>query len=141
MKKLIMLAVTTLLCASSVMAQVNFVNGDTDALKALSQKSGKLVFIDLYADWCPPCRTMSREVFTRKDVGDFMSENFIAAKYNVDEELGKTLSREYSVSSIPTFLVFNGEGELVGRMVGGMSYDEFINNMKEMLTKIKSEAK
>ncbi len=136
-----MLAVTTLLCASSVMAQVNFVNGDTDALKALSQKSGKLVFIDLYADWCPPCRTMSREVFTRKDVGDFMSENFVAAKYNVDEEIGKALSREYSVSSIPTFLVFNGEGELVGRMVGGMSYDEFINNMKEMLAKIKSEAK
>lgn len=126
-----------LLCVATTTAQVKFVEGDTNVLKELSHKSGKLVFIDLYADWCPPCVAMNRNVFSREDVGKFMGEHFIAAKYNVDHQTGKALSRDYQVSSIPTYLVFNSEGELVGRMSGGMSSEEFIENMKKMIARIK----
>lgn len=134
MKKLL-LSLAVLLSAATLSAQVNFIDGDTNQLKKLAQSSGKLAFVDLYADWCPPCRTMQREVFSRKDVGDFMSENFISAKYNVDHAIGKSLSGDYQVSSIPTFLIFNPEGELVGRVVGGMDAEKFISNMKEILHK------
>ena len=84
MKKLIFI-LTLALCAGAVQAQVKFETKSTDAVREMAVKQGKLVFIDLYADWCPPCRMMEREVFSRKDVGEFMDQRFVAAKYNTDK--------------------------------------------------------
>ena len=50
-------------------------------LDIVKANKGKLVFINFFATWCPPCRMMEREVFSRKDVGDFMQQRFVAAKY------------------------------------------------------------
>lgn len=70
----------------------------------MAVKTGKLVFIDLYATWCPPCRMMEREVFSRKDVGDFMERHFVAAKYDVDKTTGKELLKRYGSGAIPLYL-------------------------------------
>ena len=88
MKKLIfvlMLALGT----GAAQAQVKFETKSTDAVREMAVKQGKLVFIDLYADWCPPCRAMEREVFSRKDVGEFMDQRFVAAKYDTDKTTGR----------------------------------------------------
>ena len=84
----------------------------------MAVKTGKLVFIDLYATWCPPCRMMEREVFSRKDVGDFMEQHFVAAKYDVDKTTGKELLKRYGSGAIPLYLVFDTQGELLGRIQG-----------------------
>ena len=52
-------------------AQVKFETKSTDAVREMAIKQGKLVFIDLYASWCPPCRMMERQVFSRKDGEEF----------------------------------------------------------------------
>lgn len=60
----------------------------TDALRERAVKSGKLVFIELYADWCPPCRVMEREVFSDREVGAFFERHFVAARYDTDRARG-----------------------------------------------------
>ena len=70
-------------------AQVKFETKSTDAVREMAIKQGKLVFIDLYASWCPPCRMMERQVFSRKDVGEFMDQRFVAAKYDTDKTTGR----------------------------------------------------
>ena len=72
MKKWIMM-LAMVLAAAGAEAQVKFETRSTDAVREMAVKEGKLVFIDLYASWCPPCRMMERHVFSRKDVGQFMS--------------------------------------------------------------------
>ncbi len=114
-------------------AQVKFHTGDTAHLYRESRNSEKLIFIDLYASWCPPCKMMDRDVFSREDVGEFMSQNFISAKYSVDDEIGAQFSKTYNVRSIPTFLIFNAEGELVAQMAGAMPHAEFIKNLNSIL--------
>ena len=94
MKKLIFILMLAL-AAGAAQAQVKFETKSTDAVREMAVKTGKLVFIDLYATWCPPCRTMEREVFSRKDVGDFMEQHFVAAKYDVDKTTGKELLKRY----------------------------------------------
>ena len=86
-----MLMLAMVLAAAGAEAQVKFETKSTDAVREMAIKEGKLVFIDLYASWCPPCRMMERQVFSRKDVGQFMSERFVAAKYDTDEKTGLSL--------------------------------------------------
>lgn len=131
----LIVALFAALTITELTAQVQFHTGDTSELYKASRNSDKLIFVDLYASWCPPCKMMDSNVFSRKDVGDFMAKNFISAKYSVDETIGSEFSRTYSVRSIPTYLIFNKDGELVARMTGGMSHTEFISQMSDILKK------
>lgn len=92
MKKLLFL-LTFALGTGAAQAQVKFETKSTDAVREMAIKQGKLVFIDLYASWCPPCRMMERQVFSRKDVGEFMDQRFVAAKYDTDKTTGRELMK------------------------------------------------
>ena len=136
MKKLIFI-LTLALCAGAVQAQVKFETKSTDAVREMAVKQGKLVFIDLYADWCPPCRMMEREVFSRKDVGEFMDQRFVAAKYNTDKSTGRDLLKKYGSGSIPLYLVFDTEGELLGRITGAADAETFMDNLRTIIARQK----
>lgn len=141
MKKYLLIVALTLCGALSASAQVRFTSVDTDALHAMALKAQKLVFIDIFATWCQPCNQMDRTVFSTSEVGEFMNSRFVCAKYNIDFTTGKKLARKYKVHSIPTYLIFNVEGELLGRMSGAMTQSEFLDNMRTMLDRIKAEGK
>lgn len=106
-------------------AQVRFLDSSTDAVRKEAIAQDKLVFIDLYATWCGPCKAMERDVFSKKEVGDFMDEYFVAAKYDIDKPTGKALAGKHGIRSIPTYLVFNTEGDLLGKITGSMPAEEF----------------
>lgn len=136
MKKLIfvlMLALGT----GAAQAQVKFETKSTDAVREMAVKQGKLVFIDLYADWCPPCRAMEREVFSRKDVGEFMDQRFVAAKYDTDKTTGRELMKKYGSGAIPLYLVFDTQGELLGRIQGAADADTFMDNLRTIIARQK----
>lgn len=130
--KLSTIITLVLLCVGTMTlnAQVKFKKGETKELYAEAKKDNKLVFIDLFATWCPPCKMMDRDVFSRKDVGDYMDKNFVSAKYSVDEGIGRELAQQYNVRSIPTYIILDETGKVIGRMVGGMSNSDFISKMK-----------
>ena len=132
MKKWILLLAVTL-AAGAAQAQVRFETASTDAVREMAIKQGKLVFIDLYASWCPPCRMMERHVFSRKDVGDFMSQRFVAAKYDTDKPTGKELLKRYGNGAIPLYLIFATKGELLGRIQGASSPEEFMDSVRKIL--------
>jgi thiol-disulfide isomerase/thioredoxin len=39
-------------------------------------------------------------------------------RLNVLSKMGQNTARRYGVMSMPTFLIFDGQGELIGRQVG-----------------------
>lgn len=139
MKKRLFLLMLTL-CALSAQAQVRFETASTDAVREMAIKANKLVFIDLYATWCPPCRMMEADVFSRKEVGEFMAARFISAKYDVDKPLGKDLLKRYGVGgAIPTYLVFDTAGELLGRIQGASGSEEFMRDIDRILARQKKK--
>lgn len=72
----------------------------------------KLVVIDLWAEWCGPCRSIGPSV---EELAEEYEGRVIIGKYNVDDEA--ELSIDYKVRSVPTLLFFK-KGELVDKIVG-----------------------
>ena len=65
-------------------------------------KNCTLVLVDFWADWCTPCKKMM------PILEELSSETgLLVAKLNVDENPEK--SREYSVQTIPTMVLFRME--------------------------------
>lgn len=142
MKTRSMLLFLLLACAgTAAQAQVRFETKSTDAVREIAVKQGKPVFIDLYATWCPPCRLMEREVFSRKDVGEFMEKRFVAAKYDVDKTTGRELMQRYGTGAIPLYLVFDTDGELLGRIEGASEAETFMDNLRTILSRQRPKSK
>ncbi len=116
-------------------AQVRFETKSTDAVHEMAVREGKMVFIDLYAPWCPPCRAMDKQVFSRSDVAEFLHARFIPVKYNVDRPTGKALMQKYNASGIPTYLIFTNEGELLGRITGASDAETFMADVDRIASR------
>src|SRR5688572_8557805 len=82
-------------------------NFDSDVLK-----SDKPVLVDLWAEWCGPCRMLTPII---DELHTEYEGKAVIGKLNVDEN--PMVSEKYGVRSIPTLLIFKN-GELVDKQVG-----------------------
>ena len=78
---------------------IRFIEGEKweNVLKA-AQEQDKYIFMDCYTSWCGPCKALAKDIFTRKDVGDFFNANFINVKYDMEKGEGKELNKRYKAT-------------------------------------------
>jgi thioredoxin 1 len=84
----------------------------TDSFTADVLHSDKLVLVDFWAEWCPPCRMVSPIL---DEIADEHADRLTVVKVNADEN--PELSLAYGIMGLPTMAVFSG-GELVHKIVG-----------------------
>jgi hypothetical protein len=92
-----------------------------------------LVFVDVYTDWCGPCKTMDAEVFPLPQVGNIYNQSFINYKIDAEKGEGPAIKKAYVVASYPNYLFIDGEGTLIYRAGGSMPTGEFIQHAKNAL--------
>jgi thioredoxin-related protein len=126
-----------LLCISiqTVKSQNQFVPDDTPYKKALetAKTKEKPLFIMLYADWCPHCNLMKKEVFSDPNVMDFLKENYVCIWKNIEKEEGLALKNKYNTKSLPTFLFLDSNETLLYALKGEMKTTEFMTEVKYAL--------
>ena len=105
---------------------IKFEDSDFATILAKAKAEKKLVFMDAYAAWCGPCKLMEKNVFTDKNVADYYNQNFINSHFDMEKGEGKTLAAKYGIRSYPTLLFLNGEGEIVGKELGYIKTEEFL---------------
>ncbi len=75
----------------------------------------KLTVIDLWAEWCGPCKMMTPVV---EELSREYEGRAVIGKLNVDDN--PEVPTQFNVRGIPTFLIFKG-GELKEKIVGAQT--------------------
>lgn len=139
MKKFILMSVMMLFVGTLAFAQdgIKFEKGAFSSILAKAKSENKLVFMNVSASWCGPCKRMASDVFTQKKVGDYFNSTFVNAKFDAEVGEGVSIAKKYEVRSYPTFLLLDGDGNVVGKLIGGSGPDEFIKQIKALAEKAK----
>lgn len=117
----------------------------------LSDFEGKIVFINFWATWCPPCLAEMRSInklyqqFGNEDVVFLLIDadgNFAKAQAYFDRKnykmpvytFASSLPKEIYSGSLPTTLVFDKKGRIAYNGVGAANYasPKFIAFIKEL---------
>lgn len=133
MKRLLIALVFSLVSSPVWAAGMEFFHGTFDEALAEAKKQKKLLFVDVYTDWCGPCKMMSADVFPSDVAGDFYNVNFINYKLDAEKGEGPDVTERYPVSGYPTFWFIDGNGELVKQAAGGMDAKIFVELGREAL--------
>lgn len=97
-----------------------------------AKAENKLVFVDMYTAWCTPCKLMDKEVYPMKEMGDYFNPKFVSVKYDAERsEEGRYVNEKYGVKAYPTYIILDGNGELLHMFAGGTVGLGFIDKMEE----------
>lgn len=113
MKKLLVIGLVLLSMVAFGQRGIVFNHNTWEEAKKQAIKEKKLIFIDVYTQWCGPCLAMAEDVFTQDAVGRFYNDRFICLKIDAETEEWGPIARQYKVQSYPTFLFVDPKTEKV----------------------------
>lgn len=107
----------------------------------LQKKKPKKIFMDVYTDWCGPCKMLDKQTFQNPDVVKYINEHYYAVKFNgegkesvkyqdkaygnpnyVEGRSGRNSVHEFTqalgVNAYPTMMFFDETGKVIQPLKG-----------------------
>ncbi len=110
--------------------KIIFHSGDIASAQKLAKEQHKLFFVDFGASWCSPCKMMEETTYKNAVLANYINDNYIPVKVDVDDFDGFVYKKKYNVKMLPTILIFNEKGEIVGRKEESQSATEMLAFLK-----------
>ncbi|AWH84952.1 thioredoxin [Flavobacterium album] len=125
-----------------------------DEALAAQKKKAKPIFMDVYTDWCGPCKMLDKNTFHDPAVVKYISENYYAVKFNaegqsditykgkkysnpgfVEGRSGRNAVHEFAaflqVRAYPSMIVFDAKGEVKAPIVGYYQPEQLLEALKK----------
>ncbi|MCW4468705.1 thioredoxin family protein [Flavobacterium sp. MFBS3-15] len=125
-----------------------------DEALAAQKKKAKPIFMDVYTDWCGPCKMLDKNTFSDPAVAKYISDNFYAVKFNaegkgdinfkgkkysnpgfVEGRKGRNAQHEFAsflqVQGYPSMIVFNAKGAILNTLVGYYTPELLLDTLKK----------
>jgi thiol:disulfide interchange protein len=129
-------ALITIFLALPVSAQGLHWEQNLDAAKKRAQAEHKVIFLDLWAEWCGPCLALKKNVFPDPAVQSAL-KNVIPLEMAVEKKdrtplpEGVALARLLSLRAFPTLFILDAQGNLLRRHEGYLSPEELVRFIQE----------
>jgi thioredoxin 1 len=104
---------------------------DDSNLDQSVKNAGLPVFIDLWAEWCMPCKKVEPVI---KDLANEYAGKVVFSKLNIDEN-PKTAER-FQIMSIPMFLILDNNMKVLEQFIGAVPKQKFIDKIESALKKL-----
>ncbi len=113
---------------------------------AASEANPKMLFVDVYTDWCGWCKKMDKDTFTDPAVIKYINENFYAVKMNAEDDKrtfdfkGKKYSEAkmaatMRVQSYPNFVIIDPTLQNITQLPGYREPIPFLAGLGEIVDK------
>lgn len=78
---------------------------DLASARARAISSGKPLFVDFTATWCPDCQELKRTAWADSAVAKELADHYVAVSVDIDKN--PAVARSYDVRAIPTLMVLD----------------------------------
>ena len=113
-----------------------------------AKKEPKLIFVDLYADWCVPCRVMDKNVYMNPTVASTLNKKFYPVKLDTDSQdsifcdgqkntVKKCFTEVWELYALPAFVLVAPKGLSILTVTDSMSPQEMTSLLDKFLEKEK----
>lgn len=93
---------------------------------AEAKKENKLIFVDVYATWCGPCKKLKKYTFSDETVGSFYNENFINVAFDGEKTEGLKLMSQFHLRGFPSLLFVDATGKIMYQSGGYQNANKFL---------------
>lgn len=119
----------------------------------LQKKNPKPIFMDVYTDWCGPCKMLDAKTFKDKTFTDLIANNYYAVKFNAEGNSDVNyMSKKYvnpryksgqkgrngthqftdflNLEGYPTMVIFDKKGAISKNIVGFRTAQQLMPEIK-----------
>ncbi|MDH5631522.1 MAG: TlpA family protein disulfide reductase [Gammaproteobacteria bacterium] len=126
----------------------------TGKSRAIDEWNGKVMLLNFWATWCPPCREeipafvevqeqfggqgfqiIGVAIDKKEDISDFMDTFFINYPVLVGDDTTLKLMADYGnrIGSLPYSVIMDREGRIIARKIGAYRKSELVELIKPLL--------
>ena len=119
----------------------------------LQKKTPKPIFMDVYTDWCGPCKMLDAKTFKDKTFAGHISKNYYAVKFNAEGngeitfnkkkytnpefkagQKGRNGTHQFTdflnLEGYPTMVIFDKKGTISKNVVGYRTAEQLLSEIE-----------
>ncbi len=98
-----------------------------------AKRENKLVFVDVMAEWCAPCKLMEQEIYTYEPLFKKMNKNFVSYQVDIEKGIGPNLSLLYNTKTVPTLLFLDTKGRVLAKNKGALGIQAMLDMVDDVI--------